>query len=115
MPGSCSKECDFINQLDQELSKLKSKFHMVHELKVKWFPNPDSKKSGEVIGKTIYIYEEDEAKALDTLRHEYLEYILTYELIAPYKKLVNKLISLFEEGMYERKKKLIEKLLKAIS
>lgn len=38
---------------------------------------------------------------------------MTYELVAPYKKLVNKLIELFEEGMYERKERLVEKLLKA--
>jgi len=75
---------------------------------------PDGKKSGEVIGRTIYIYKKDGAKALDTLRHEFLEYILTYELVAPYKKLVNKLITLFEEEMYVRKEKLIEKILKAI-
>ena len=100
--------------LERELSLLKSKFQMANELKVKWFPNDINKKSGEVIGKTIYIYEEDEIKSLDTLKHEFVEYILTYELVAPYKKLVNKLISLFEEEMYDRKEKLIEKLLKCI-
>jgi len=36
------------------------------------------------------------------------------ELITPYRKLVNKLISLFEEEMYERKERLIEKILKVI-
>ena len=87
---------------------------MAHELKVKWLPDANSKKSGEVIGKTIYIYEENGAKALDTLRHEFIEYLLTHELVAPYKKLVNKLISLFEDEMYERKGRLIEKLLKVI-
>jgi hypothetical protein len=52
----------------------------------------------------------DQAKALDTLRHEFIEYLLTRDLVAPYKRLINKLISLFEEEMYDRKKKLIEKL-----
>lgn len=87
---------------------------MAHKLKLKWLPNGNSKKSGEVLGRTIYIYEEDEIKAIDTLKHEFIEYILTHELVAPYKKLVNKFISLFEEEMYERKEKLIEKLLKVI-
>lgn len=56
----------------------------------------------------------DEEKAVDTLRHEFIEYILTYELVAPYKKLVNKLITLFEEEMYERKEKIIDKFLQIL-
>jgi len=101
-------------RLQKSLERFKDKFQMAHELKVKWLPNADNKKSGEVLSRTIYIYEKDEAKALDTLRHEFIDYILNYELIAPYKKLVNKLISLFEEEMYERKERLIEKLLNVI-
>ncbi len=81
---------------------------------MKWLPNADGKKSGEVISRTIYIYEEDEAKALDTLRHEFFDYILTNELIAPSQRLINKLIALFEEVLYERKERLIEKLLNVI-
>ena len=88
---------------------------MAHELKVEWLPNPNSKKSGEVLGKTIYIYEEDEAKSVQTLKHEFLDYILSSEIIAPYQKLINKLIVLFEEEMYERKEIVVEKILKAIS
>jgi len=84
-------------------------FHSIPHARA--LPNGDCKKSGEVLDRTIYIYEEEKAKALDTLRHEFIEYVLTYELVAPYKKLVNKLISLFEEEMYDRKERLIEKLL----
>jgi len=59
-----------------------------------------------VTGTTIRIYEADHRKALDTLRHEFIEYLLTQDLAAPYKRLINKLISLFEEDMYERKERL---------
>lgn len=52
----------------------------------------------------------DQTEALDTLRHEFVEYVLVNELVAPYKRLVNKLISLFEEEMYDRKEKLLERL-----
>lgn len=52
---------------------------------------------------TIRIYESDQAKALDTLRHEFVEYLLTRDLVAPYKRLINKFISLFEEEMYDRR------------
>ena len=115
MPRALAREyTNLIQKLDQELSKHKAKFQMAQELKVKWLPNGNNKKSGEILGKIIHIYEEDGDKALDTLRHEFIEYILTYELVAPYKKLVNKLISLFEEEMYDKKEKLIEKLVKII-
>jgi len=54
--------------------------------------------------------EADPTKALETFRHEFSEYLLTQDLVAPYKRLINKLISLFEEEMYERKEKLVERL-----
>ncbi len=44
------------------------------------------------------------------MQHEFVEYILVNELVAPYKALINKFISLFEEEMYDRKERLIEKL-----
>lgn len=101
-------------RLKHELTKLKNKFKMGNELKVKWLSNYNSRKSGEVIGKTIFIYEEDEVKALGTLRHEFIDYILTKELVSLPQKMINLLIKLFEEEMYERKEKLIEKLMKVI-
>jgi hypothetical protein len=36
--------------------------------------------------------------------------ILFRDIVAPYKRLINKLISLFEEEMYDRKEKLVERL-----
>ena len=95
--------------LRRELARLKSKFKLGQELKLEWTPNIGPK-SGEVNGTTIRIYEADLKKALDTLRHEFVEYLLTKDLVAPYKRLINKLISLFEEEMYDRKEKLVERL-----
>jgi hypothetical protein len=40
----------------------------------------DGPKSGEVTGTVIRIYEADLEKALDTLRHEFIEYLLTRDL-----------------------------------
>ena len=82
---------------------------MGHELKLQWIPN-DGPKSCEVTGTTIRIYEAEPTKAMGTLRHEFVEYILTTDLVAPYKRLINKLISLFEEEMYDRKEKLVQRL-----
>jgi len=95
--------------LKHELARLKQKFQMGQELKLLWMPNSGSK-SGDVEGTVIRIYEADGTKALDTLRHEFVEYILVNELVAPYKRLINKLISLLEEEMYDRKEKLVERL-----
>jgi hypothetical protein len=102
---------DTLRRLETELAYLKQKFPLTQEINLEWIPN-DGPKSGEVIDTTIRIYEADPAKALDTLRHEFIEYILMNELVAPYKQLINKLISLFEEEMYKRKEILVEKVLK---
>ena len=98
MPSPLALQHKVQKLLERELFNLKSRFQLAHELKVKWLPNENSKKSGEVIGRNIYVYEEEETKALDTLKHELIEYMLTCELVAPYKKMINKLISLFEDG-----------------
>ena len=103
-----------LRRLETELDHLKDKFQMGQELKLEWAPN-DGSKSGEVTGTTIRIYEEDETKALDTLRHEFIEYLVTRDLVAPYKRLINKLISLFEEEMYDRKEKLVQRLQELIT
>ena len=87
---------------------------MAQELELKWLPD-SSESSGEVIDRTIYIYEEDEARALDTLRHEFIEYILSTELETPYKRIINKLIAAFEEEMHARKERLVERLRELIS
>jgi hypothetical protein len=110
MPRASKSASDAtLGRLQTELVRLKQKFKMGQELKPQWMPNNDPK-SGEVTGGTIRIYEEDEATALETLRHEFIEYLLTRDLVAPYKRLINKLISLFEEEMYDRKEKLVERL-----
>ena len=98
-----------LQRLETELDHLKHKFQMGHELKLQWVPKKGPK-SGEVIGTTIRIYEADSKNALDTLRHEFIEYLLTQNLVTPYERMINKLISLFGEEMYERKEKLVERL-----
>jgi hypothetical protein len=94
---------------------LKSLLNLGYELKVKWLPghikySGDKPLSGEVIGRTIFIYDKDEPDALSTLKHEFLEYVLTNELVKPYKMMINRLISQFEEDNNARKEKLVEKL-----
>ena len=109
MSKSKNSEPATLRLLKHELACLKQKFQMGQELKLQWIPN-NGPRSGEVNGATIWIYEAEQAKALATLRHEFIEYLLTRDLVAPYKRLINKLISLFEEEMYDRKEKLVERL-----
>jgi hypothetical protein len=47
MPSSLTQQ-SIINQLGQELSKLKDKLQMAHELKVEWLTNDNSEKSGSL-------------------------------------------------------------------
>jgi hypothetical protein len=97
------------NILEEELERLKRLLKMGYELKVVWLPNNDSNLSGEVKGETIYVYEEDHEKALETLRHEFLDYAIS-QVIEPYRQVTNKLIVLINEEAYKRKEKLTEAL-----
>ena len=96
-------------RLEGELERLKGKLGMGHELRVVWSPDNDSNLSGEVRGETIYIYEEELDKALETLRHEFLDYAIS-KVIEPYRQVCNKLIVLINEEAYRRKERLVENL-----
>ena len=78
-----------------------------------WRPNGSETLSGAVEGDIIYIYEEDEAKALNTLKHEVLDYAIS-QVIVPYKEVTNKLITLINEDAYQRKERLVEALNKIL-
>jgi hypothetical protein len=102
-------------KLVSELDKLKNRFNLGHKLEVEWLPHyvkysQGRRLSGEVVlGNTIRVYEENEAEAIATLYHEFWDYVVS-ELIAPYERLINKLIALFEEETYRRKEGLVERL-----
>lgn len=71
-----SRENDTLQLLENDLACLKKRFQLGQELKLGWKPK-NGPKSGEVTGTTIRIYEAEPTKALDTLRHEFIEYLLT--------------------------------------
>jgi hypothetical protein len=101
------------DKLEDELEELKKKVNYGHELKVIWLPSYDSKLSGEVKNNTIYIYESSEDEAIETLRHEFVDYIVS-QAIEPYKLVINKLIQLLNETAYEKKEKVVETLVKLL-
>ncbi|MCS4542322.1 MAG: hypothetical protein HY929_08445 [Euryarchaeota archaeon] len=60
-------------------------------------------------GNIIYIYEKSEDVAIETLKHEFLDYSIG-QIVEPYKEVTNKLISLINESAYKKKEKLVEAL-----
>jgi hypothetical protein len=86
---------------------------MLGKVKVIWLSTNNSSLPGEVKGETIYVYDGDLNKALETLRHEFLDYAIS-QVIEPYKKIANQLIMLLNEEAYKRKEELIGKLVKII-
>jgi len=74
-----------------------------------WLPDSHSKLSGEVKGDQIRVYEVDEEKALETLKHEFLDYLIS-KSAEPYEKVTNLLIKMVNDEGYARKEKLVEAL-----
>ena len=104
---------DFQQELEQELELLKTAFKMGYELGVKWVPRGSEKLAGEVKADLIFIYDEDEEQAIRTLKHEFIDYLVS-QAIMPYKEVTNKLISLINEDAYKRKERLVEALNKIL-
>lgn len=102
-------------KLVSELGELKNLLNLGHELEVEWRPgyvkySSGRRLSGECLRNAICIYEEDMVSALATLRHEVIEKWVSDELIAPYKHLINALISAFEDDAYRRRERAVKKL-----
>jgi len=95
--------------LEAELEHLKKILGFGYELKVRWIPNNNSKISGEVKAKCIYVYDEDSEVALETLKHEFLDYAIS-KVVEPYKDVTNQLIAFINENAYRRKEQLVESL-----
>jgi hypothetical protein len=100
-------------RLEDELERLRQATGMGHGLGVKWFPDGGSKLSGEVREGVVYIYDESEAEALQTLRHEFLDYLVS-QAIEPYKDITNRLIKHVTEDAYKKKEKVVEALARLI-
>jgi hypothetical protein len=99
--------------LRSELKRLQRKFGLGLELDVKWLPK-DGELSGEVRSNTIYIYEVKEEKAIQALRHEVLDHLITSRIVKPLVGLINLLIKAREAEIYEEKEKIVETLSKII-
>jgi hypothetical protein len=104
--------------LEKELRSLQSRTGSGYELEVKWLPGQpeyhnERRLAEEVRGNTIMIYAENPRKAVELLRHGFLEWLMNRHT-KPYRQLINKLITLFEDLQYENKEKTIEVLEKLL-
>jgi len=99
-------------RLEEELERLKRILDSGYGLRVRWTPNEESKLAGEVRGSVIYIYERDEVKAVETLKHEFIDHHITREVVDPLVEYVNMQKSLIERLIYKRKESLVDSLTK---
>lgn len=101
------------SRLRNELERLKRLSGLGLKLEVVWKPRAEGALSGEVRNNTIYVYDVEEEKAIETLRHEFLDCCIS-EAIEPYKKITNRLISMINEEAYKMKEGIVEGLVKIL-
>ena len=101
--------------LEEELNRLKQATSLGQDLGVKWVLDSGTNLSGEVRGDVIYVHEESEAKALETLKREFIDHSISKELIEPLVEYVNLQKSLMESLIYKRKERLLHKLTKLVT
>jgi hypothetical protein len=102
--------------LEDELALLKNliPFDAAQNLAVCWIPNSDSPVFGEVKNQKIFLYDSKLENAVSTLKHEYLDFYLSKQLISPLMAVVNLFIELKTNEIYKEKEKVIDCLLKFI-
>lgn len=108
------------SKLQVELERLRGLTGLGLELRVIWSPTDVSHLSGKVEDDIIYIYEADSRMALDVLRHEYFDYLVSvairpYEKAASlYRAMVNALVEKLGEEAYLEKERVVGAIMKAI-
>ena len=108
------------DRLSKELEDLVVATGVGSNFKICYAPDENSTLDGEVKGNTIWIYCRSKEKAIQTLRHEFIDWLIV-EAIRPYEELVNlqraAINAIFrhvQEQSYNRKEGVVEALLKLI-
>ncbi len=111
-------------KLEEKLRELQQKTNLGGELKVVWRPGfkrvvrdfmgDEVELRGEVVGEIIYIYEATLEEAIENLKHEFLDSIITDETMQIYADAYNAMKSVIEKHAYERKEKVVDKLVKML-
>jgi hypothetical protein len=67
-----------------------------------------------VKGNVVYVYDEDEERALLTLKHEFIDYHINSDVVEPLIKYINMQKCLIEDLIYGRKERLVKRFLKLL-
>ena len=108
-------------RLSEELERLKTVSGVGHELEVVWVPGGSSRLSGEVCGNVIRVYDEDFDTALCTLRHEFLDFLVSraiepyVEVTALYKVMINGVLKRLGDDAYVKKERVVEALSRVLN
>lgn len=97
--------------LKDELEKLEQITGIKTECHISWTPKVDSKKEGEVLGKTICIYSCNLEDAIHALQHEFFD-ILVCRTNKSYVEIINTLLSIMSEKIYQEKEEIVETLVR---
>jgi len=105
---------DVDDELRREVDRLSRLLGLIEELKVKWIPGGRAGVSGEVVGSTVYLYSKDLSGALETLKHEVIEYFLVKHHEEDYITMINALVEVFNRVMRRRREDVVDRLSKII-
>ena len=86
----------------------------VHNPQFVYIPNQSRSLSGEVRNGVLCVYKSDEEKAVKTLKHELVGYVLTSRVVSPLVGLVNLLIKSKENEIHDGKEKIADLLSKML-
>ncbi len=110
-----------VSLLEFELEKLKGLTGLGRQLSLLWHPSKSSTLSGKVENDIIFIFDDNPDRALETLRHEFLDFAVT-AAIKPYEQatmlyqsMVNAMLRKVTETAYAQKERVIEALIKLLS
>lgn len=95
-------------KLEKELEKLKMLTGMGKTLNFLWVPYEDSDKHGEVKGVNLIIYDANEETAVQTLRHEFFDYLISNEVVKPLINIINAQKRIIDDLLYQKKERIVE-------
>lgn len=98
--------------LEKEFAKLKKLIPCDDLTAVSWKPQTRGNLSGEVSNRIIYVYDQNLHDAIDTLKHEYVDCVLTRKIINPLIATINLLIQDKAREIYEEKERIVNNLLR---
>jgi hypothetical protein len=115
------RKAEVTAMLETELQRLKKLTGLGHQLTLVWLPLGSSTLSGEVKKNVVYVYDEEFEKALETLRHEFLDFLICaaikpYEEVAVlYRAMLNGLLAKLGENAYLEKERAVEAISRILS